>query len=326
MLVCAKYSEDWSECLKVGSNGGHLVNPASVALEYRNQQNNSIKASQTFTGPTAHTYSVEQGPALVGMTESPWSVTPEEQAANSAQLAAYYYRIGQTATFTPPFISGYGAPAPHTATLSGKHNTVAFAYEQYITTVPFLDRVVSGGALISATPPQDIKTSLIIKSILSLSAGTDCQTISQANLLAPKALGVTRDVTILGGLDFTLRCTAAGTTTINYTLGSKAPDTSKLRVYKYNPSTNQTTDITAQVTFTTVNNKTVLSYNLTDGGALDQDGTENGTIVDPIYIGVQGSLDGWGLAETGVSTWWILGGAAVLIITGALVIGRRFKV
>jgi len=134
------------------------------------------------------------------------------------------------------------------------------------------------------------------------------------------------DITLLGGLDFTLdHCQVGGATDIAYTLGQAIDDTTNLRVYKHNPAqTNpdlQIQDITNLVNFnTSQDGYTTITYNLTDGGELDQDGQVNGTIVDPIYIGV---LEGGGtLADTGFNVYALFALAAALL-TSAVAIWRK---
>jgi hypothetical protein len=98
-----------------------------------------------------------------------------------------------------------------------------------------------------------------------------------------------------------------------------------MRIYKEASGT--LTDITHQVTLANTNGKTVLSYEITDGGSLDEDGVANGTIVDPIYIGeVMGASStppGSGLlASTGVNVYILLAAAATLF-AGAFIFWRR---
>jgi hypothetical protein len=62
---CDEYNEeDWS-CLRPRATAktSHLINPASVTLNYFDQQDNSISTSQTFVGP--------------GITTYDWSLSPE---------------------------------------------------------------------------------------------------------------------------------------------------------------------------------------------------------------------------------------------------------
>lgn len=56
---------------------------------------------------------------------------------------------------------------------------------------------------------------------------------------------------------------------------------------KYNSTTKQYTNVpsAANVHFDTSNNALVLSYDITDGSSLDEDGIVNGAIIDPIGIG-----------------------------------------
>jgi hypothetical protein len=80
-----------------------------------------------------------------------------------------------------------------------------------------------------------------------------------------------------------------------------------MRIYKEASGT--LTDITHQVTLANTNGKTVLSYEITDGGSLDEDSVANGTIVDPIYIGVIGDAGG-SLANTGFNVYALFALAA----------------
>ncbi len=92
-----------------------------------------------------------------------------------------------------------------------------------------------------------------------------------------------------GLLSFTLTgCIVGGTETITvYYYGDYDP--SKLILRKYNSITNTYTTITnATLTSVTIGGETAVKavYTVVDGGALDADGTANGTIVDPVGIGV----------------------------------------
>jgi hypothetical protein len=71
--------------------------------------------------------------------------------------------------------------------------------------------------------------------------------------------------------------------------------------------------------------KTVITYDLLDGGELDEDNTANGTLVDPIYVGV---VDGAGLlADTGMNIWTVVaGGISAVTISGTLLLrSRRYQ-
>ena len=133
-------------------------------------------------------------------------------------------------------------------------------------------------------------------------------------------------VNLLGGIGFTLTCTdTGGTASTAVTLGTTYNDASALRVYKRS-GTGPLVDITEQVTIQNETvagaTKTVIRYNLVDGGSLDEDGTADGTITDPIYIGAvngaatitQGAAGG-SLANTGSNVYVLLALAATLLIS-----------
>ncbi|MGB3009286.1 MAG: sialidase family protein [Candidatus Saccharimonadales bacterium] len=133
-------------------------------------------------------------------------------------------------------------------------------------------------------------------------------------------------VNLLGGIGFTLTCTdTGGTANTAITLGTAYSDVSALRVYKRS-GTGPLVDITEQVTIQNETvagaTKTVIRYNLVDGGSLDEDGTADGTITDPIYIGVVNGAAtttpgaaGGSLANTGSNVYVLLALAATLLIS-----------
>ncbi len=112
------------------SLGGHLINPASVELQYFNASNTSLQASQTFTGLLSGNhltnYMVTQGP-VVSIPADPENPTPTEQTAINEALSAYY-RIGDEVTITPPAIDGYITPEVQTFVLGAADNTFSYVY------------------------------------------------------------------------------------------------------------------------------------------------------------------------------------------------------
>ena len=133
------------------------------------------------------------------------------------------------------------------------------------------------------------------------------------------------NVTLLGGVGFSVDCTGAGKSAdVSLALGTSHRDTSKLRAYKQSGA--NLVDITKQVTFTNkdVNGtmKTVVNYNLVDGGSLDEDGAANGTLVDPIFIGV---VDGGSLANTGFNVYALFALAAALLTSAAAIWRKGVK-
>lgn len=95
-----------------------------------------------------------------------------------------------------------------------------------------------------------------------------------------------------GVTSFSLTCKETGqtaTVTMFYFYGSLDIDTNNVVVRKYNNDTQQFSTINSA----TVENVTIdgdpaikISYEVTDGGSLDEDGLDNGTIVDPVGVGV----------------------------------------
>ena len=158
-------------------------------------------------------------------------------------------------------------------------------------------------------------------------ASYDCSDlqIPTVRLVEPDGLKVTEaNITLLGGVGFNVGCTSTGKSTdVSLALGAHYNDTSKLRAYKQ--SGTSLVDITKQVTFTNKDvggtTKTVVSYNLVDGGNLDEDGMANGTLVDPLFIGVVDGADG-SLANTGFNIY-VLVALAVALLAGACALWRK---
>lgn len=125
-------------------------------------------------------------------------------------------------------------------------------------------------------------------------------------------------------------CEVGGTTTMRLIFtGDFDPDTTVVR--KYDEQTQEFATIEgATKTATTLDDLPALeiTYEITDGGELDQDGEANGTIVDPVGLGVQAvaqsedSSQG-GLADTGQPAALYLVVGAVLIGGGALAVMAR---
>ncbi len=166
-------------------------------------------------------------------------------------------------------------------------------------------------------------------SVLSI-ASYDCSDLQTptVRLLEPTGLKVAEaNITLLGGVGFSVGCTGNGQSTdVALALGTVYADTSKLRAYKQSGANLR--DITSQVAFTNKDiagaTKTVVSYNLVDGGSLDEDGVANGTLVDPIFIGV---VDGAGgaLANTGFNVYVFTAFAMTLLVSAVAVWRKGFK-
>jgi hypothetical protein len=142
------------------------------------------------------------------------------------------------------------------------------------------------------------------------------------------------DVTLLGGIAFNVDCVVnGGSTDVAVTLGSYYDNASLLRAYKTVGSGTSMTlkDITEKVSITNVNvagtMKTTINYGMMDGGSLDEDGVANGTIVDPIYIGLATTpAGGETLADTGVNLSQFAASGIVMIGLAIGMLYRRAKV
>jgi len=125
-----------------------------------------------------------------------------------------------------------------------------------------------------------------------------------------------------GLMNFSLQsCGVAGytTTVTQYYYGLTG---SNFVLRKYNPNTKHYTTITnAIVSTVTIGGQSVIkvSYPITDGGALDEDGTVNGTIVDPAGLAVTNLTD-TGLNLTATS---ILAGSLIVAAVGTSFVSRR---
>ena len=102
-----------------------------------------------------------------------------------------------------------------------------------------------------------------------------------------------------GLTNFTTTCSSSGATALitQYYYGNYDP--SKLILRKFNPTTGTYTTVDGAVLSTvTIGGQPVLKvvYSVTDGGPLDEDGTANGVIVDPVGL----AQDAVGPPNTGV--------------------------
>lgn len=127
------------------------------------------------------------------------------------------------------------------------------------------------------------------------------QLLSADTVIAPK------NTTILGGLSFELTCAEdGGTTDVSLRLGKEYKDLGSLSVYKDLAGDGTLTK--ADVTLTNRNGATYVEFPLTDGltdaetNLIDEDGEANGTIVDPLYIGVATSVAGGSITNSDVNS------------------------
>ena len=172
-----------------------------------------------------------------------------------------------------------------------------------------------------STAPQSLSPTLTDAS-LSI-ASYDCSNLQtpSIHLVEPDGLKAPEaNVTLLGGVGFSVGCTSNGKSAdVSLALGTSYTNLNQLRAYKQTGAV--LTDITNQVTFTNQDTngttKTVASYNLVDGGELDEDGVANGTLVDPIFIGVIDGASG-SLANTGSNIYLVTAIAGILLISAGI--------
>ncbi len=297
------------------SLGGHIVNPAQLTTNYRSSGGDTLKPSQTYTGiyngEYLTDYMVSNGPIIDG-------------PADVSALAAYYH-IGDQATITPPTIPTYLNPPAKTFTLTNSTNQGTFTYKKPLTTVNFSQPSGSATNPTASSVPSGISAALA-GSTFTTDETEQCSAIDTARLLpasdftAPTTTTAsgTTNYTTLGGLDFTLSCTEPGKDAkVSLALASEVSDPTTVKVYKQTAS-GTVTDITNQTTITNQAGKTTISYNLTDGGELDDDGAVNGTITDPVYVAVP--ADSETLANTGTSQYLSAALAIViLLLAGSIV-------
>ena len=195
----------------------------------------------------------------------------------------------------------------------------------------YLPTTTVGLSGVTHPDPNGIAPALASGSLLAAGA---CNNITEPSvaLLSPTGASAPADVSLYGGVGFSLGCTSSGeAATVSVALTNDSSDATaslpaitssnlaNLRAYKSHSGT--LTDITDQATFALGAGNTVLvSYQLVDGGELDEDGVANGTIVDPVYIGYylgDDTSESGSLAETGSSTLLLATAGVVLVLGGA---------
>jgi hypothetical protein len=123
----------------------------------------------------------------------------------------------------------------------------------------------------------------------------------------------------LGMMNFDLICTSPGgsATITQYYFGTY--DASQFVARKYNPATQTYSDIPgASISSVTIAGQSALriTYSVTDGGSLDEDGLANGVIVDPAGPARKGATQTTGgtLTDTGLDAIVVSSFATVLLV------------
>ena len=116
-----------------GGYGGHLINPARLAVNYLSSDSGTIAPAFTAVGQRADgtpitSYLVKDAGTYPSPVNSS-SPTPAEQAAIDAYWAQYY-RVGQSVSLTLPDVAGYITPTPaqRAFTLGAANTTESITY------------------------------------------------------------------------------------------------------------------------------------------------------------------------------------------------------
>jgi len=159
----------------------------------------------------------------------------------------------------------------------------------------------------------------VVSSVCPAIDAPSISVLDPSGVVAPEA-----DVTIVGGIGFSLLCsTPGGSSDATIALGTHYADLSNLRIYKKTGSGSTLLDITDEVrlsnkTLAGGGQATTVAYTLIDGSDYDEDGVANGIIVDPVYIGVAADTGSVAtLANTG-------GNVLVPLLVAVLLFGGAF--
>ena len=162
----------------------------------------------------------------------------------------------------------------------------------------------------------------------------DCTDISKFEFTAEASLSAQDESSIfeLGLHDFAVDCSAAGGVAEISMYWDQVYDTSTWSYKKFDTITNTYTDITDSVTNSNEvvgdGEVTISRYSVTDGGALDQDGSANGAIVDPAGPAIADPANNM-LLRTGGQKFWNNKFFGIGVITSLIafsgVIADKFK-
>ena len=169
----------------------------------------------------------------------------------------------------------------------------------------------------------------------SLESGGDCERNSGVSV-KPVSANTKADAGYsypAGMMNFTITCDAPGssTTVTQYYYGDY--DTSRMVLRKYDPATQAYATISdAVVAKTIIGGQPVIraTYQVTDGGTLDQDGVVNGVIVDPAGLAIRAaditapvSAPDTGLPQQSLVTYYCAALAGIVMLIYGIYIVRR---
>lgn len=206
----------------------------------------------------------------------------DNKAVTKVEFYSGTTKIGESTT------SPYTFTWNTVAVAEGPHQLTARAYDaagNMTTSAPISVTISHPVLLVDLAGHKTAYDPIVSAAKVTVKAGDACSDITSSQVLAPTSVTTPTNVTMLGGIGFTLACTAAGgQSEVTVSLGKAYADTTPLRIYKY--TDNVLTDITKSVTIQTTNNITTVRYIVKDGATHDDDNVTNGTIVDPLYIGL----------------------------------------
>lgn len=210
------------------------------------------------------------------------------------QTTTDYPKLKKEALFESPTVPNLG---------DANGDTMDDSFQAYVGSVNDTDGVFS-----TVTVPSSSGCTL------DTPESTDISTLSSDNGFSPL-------VNLTG---FTLYCPTAGATVPVTVIFDKEYDTNNSVLRYYNPST-QTYSTVTDATFSksTVGgiSKSTVTYNLTDGGEYDQDGTANGAIVDPVTISNPDAT----APNTGFGSLSVIPAALAIICGGLIITYETYK-
>jgi hypothetical protein len=289
--------------------------------------NNTVTPPADTTNPTVSITAPANAATVSGS-----AVSITATASDNVGVSKVEFRHGTT-------LLGEDTTAPYshswdsTAVANGSYSLTARAYDAAGNTATSSTVTVTVN---NTNPPVAVKLvdlskttssnpGVVSKAIVE-TVGSTCQSITSATSLSATGLAAPKDITLDGGIQFSLSCTSSGqTATMKITLGQRYEDTTKLHAYKIGAG-GELVDISGQVNFANTANATALTYAVVDGGQFDDDGVANGVIDDPVYIGYVAGASAAGpagtLADTGNSIYTIALIAAALL-AGAVGLQRN---
>jgi hypothetical protein len=345
----SKYTSDgsygWTKALNTSASGasanGYAVTADSAGNAYLTGK---FAKSVTFGG--AYTINSANASAYVSQYASDGTYNWTKSFDTSASGATASSRGVASDANGNIYLFGDsdGSVKPDTSsTITGSYNGFLVSYQAFLP--PILVGNVPSGAVAPVTIPnagdangdgiQDSTqpnisgtTNTLTHAYMLVQAGSGC-TVTGLSAASEDSMGAADNgFSYPAGLvNFTVSgCGSPGysTTVTQYYYGV---DSSNFVLRKYNSATKRYTTInTAAISKVTIGGQAVIKavYQVTDGGDLDQDGTVNGTIVDPAGLALASTPDtGFGTPQKIDAMTIALSTLAVVSAAAGLLLNRR---